>query len=297
MRNSLLTEKDVGELQHERRILPGFVQSMVFSLDDKPPIVQPDAPKYDTPVDGDSVTRKLTKAELKQVLETHGMNGDGNVEQLRGRATLASIPTTETKGRVVEGYVNKPKGAAQILCERGFIDLNGCFPDGSKVTMNGTTTKDPITGSKTINKTTSAIQQLRKCSDFKNEQTQMMYILNLLGVLLILTPKCHPEIAGRGVEYAWGYSKLRFRQDFNDAVAKNLKANVLKSLDREVLDINRIRKFARKAREYKLTYSLMFDMADGGKEAAKKSDIEHITKVFKAHRSAMDADYGFIANV
>ena len=72
---------------------------------------------------------------------------------------------------------------------------------------------------------------------------------------------------------------------------------MLKSLDREVLDINRIRKFARKAREYKLTYSLMFDMADGGKEAAKKSDIEHITKVFKAHRSAMDADYGFIANV
>jgi len=118
------------------------------------------------------------------------MNGDGNVEQLRGRAILANIPTTETKGRAMEGYVNKPKGSAQILCERGFIDLNGCFPDGSKVTMNETTTKD-------------------------------------LSVLLMLTLKCHPEIAGRDVEYAWGYSKLRFCQDFNDAVAKNLKANVL----------------------------------------------------------------------
>ena len=77
----------------------------------------------------------------------------------------------------------------------------------------------------------------------------MMYILNLPTVLLILTPKCHPEIAGRGVEYAWGYSKLRFRQGFNDGVAKNLTVKVLKSIDREVLDINWIRKFARKARE------------------------------------------------
>jgi len=87
----------------------------------------------------------------------------------------------EKKGRVVEGYVNKSKGAAQILCESGFIDVNGCFPDGSKV----------------------------------------------IGVILILTPKYHPEIAGRGVEYAGGYSKLRFRQYFNDAVARNLNLNVL----------------------------------------------------------------------
>jgi len=46
-----------------------------------------------------------------------------------------------------------------------------------------------------------------------------------------------------------------------------------------------------------MCYSLMFDMADEGKEAAKKTDIEHTTKVFKAHRSAMDANYSFIANV
>ena len=111
----------------------------------------------------------------------------------------------------------------------------------------------------------------------------MIYILNLFDFLLILTPKCHPEIADNGVEYAQGYSKLRFRKDFNDAVARNLKVNMLKSLDQEVLDINWIRKFARKAREYKLTYLLMFDLSDECKEAAKKIDIEHIMKVFKVH--------------
>ena len=146
-----------------------------------------------------------------------------------------------------------------------------------------------------MNKKTSAIDMLRGCHDFKHEQTQMMFILNLLGVFLDLTPKCHPEIAGRGVEYAWGYAKLRFRMEFNDAIAKHLKENVLKSLDREVLTINRIRKFARKAREYKLTYSLIFDMNDGETGSTGKDDIEHITKEFKAHRSAMDSDFKFIA--
>ena len=64
-----------------------------------------------------------------------------------------------------------------------------------------------------------------------------MYILDLLGIRLILTPKCYPEIAGRGVEYFWGYGKLRFRWYFKYSVAKNLTENVFKSLDREVMTI------------------------------------------------------------
>ena len=124
----------------------------------------------------------------------------------------------------------------------------------------------------------------------------MMYILGLLHVLLILTPKCHPEIAGRGVEYAWGYSKLRFRRDFNDAIAKNIKQSVLKLLDRSVLITNRIRKFVRKAREYKLIYALIFHLADSKDTSTGKDEIEHITKAFKAHRLAMNSDYAFIAN-
>ena len=199
-------------------------------------------------------------------------------------------------GIVVPGYVGKPKGASQIACERGFIDLNGKLPNGRKMTMNGSSVKDGVTGVVTIDKTTSVLSILKQCKDFKNEQTQMMYICNLLGVLLVLTPKCHPEIAGRGVEYGWGYGKLRFRRDFNDAVSLHLKQNVMRSLDREVITINRMRKFARKAREYKLTYALIFHLADDETATSGKDEIEHITKIFKAHRSAMDADYGFISS-
>ena len=294
MRSSLLTINDVGDIMHARRILPGMIQSMVFTPDDLPPILRPDAPKYDTIIEGVSTTRKLTKAEIKLLLEKKGLNSDGNVEQIRGRALLANIPIQQIKGKMNEGYVGKPKGAAQILFERGFVDSNLTLADGSKLCMNGTSTKDPITGAVKVNKKTSAIDMLRRCYDFKHEKTQMMYILNLLGVFLDLTPKCHPEIAGRGVEYAWGYAKLRFRIEFNDAIAKHLKQNVLNSLNQQVLTVNRIRKYARKAREYKLTYSLIFDINDGETGSTSKDDIEHITKEFKAHRSAMDSDFKFI---
>ena len=191
--------------------------------------------------------------------------------------------------------MNKPKGAAQIICERGFTDLEGKLPDGRKVSMNGTSSKDPVTSMVTIDKTTSALSILKRCSDFQNEQTQMMFICSLLLVKLLLTPKCHPEISGRGVEYAWGYSKLRFRIDFNDAIAAHLQTNVEQSLDRDIITINRIRKFARKTREYKLTYALINQMSEGKDKSSGKDEIEHLTKMSKAHRSAMDADYGFIA--
>ena len=69
---------------------------------------------------------------------------------------------------------------------------------------------------------------------------------------------------------------------------------MIKSLDQQVLTLNRLRKFARKAREYKLTYSLLCHLSDENDGSAGKDDIEHITKVFKAHRSAMDSDYAFI---
>lgn len=209
MSSTVLSKDDIGTLAHERTVKVGERQSMVFDNTNLPPILSPGAPIYDVLKPGEK-NKKLTKLELKQKLEELGMNHDGNVEQLKERATIANIPITKTQGIVEEGFMNKPKGAAQIICERGFTDLEGKLPDGRKVSMNGTSSKDPVTSIVTIDKTTSALSILKRCSDFQNEQTQMMFICSLLMVKLLLTPKCHPEIAGRGVEYAWGYSKLRF---------------------------------------------------------------------------------------
>ena len=77
---------------------------------------------------------------------------------------------------------------------------------------------------------------------------------------------------------------------------KNLKEKVVKSLARDVITTDGVRKFTRKTREYKLTYALLMYLADEKEASAGNNDIENITKLFKNHRSAMDADFIFIAN-
>jgi hypothetical protein len=70
-----------------------------------------------------------------------------------------------------------------------------------------------------------------------------------------MTPKVHPEIAGVRIEYNWGYAKLKYWKEINDGIAAHLDENVKKALSPESkLTISRAQKFARKAREYKLTY-------------------------------------------
>ena len=118
------------------------------------------------------MTRNLTKIEIKEKLEALGINGDGNVKILRARSQEVNVPVTETKWKVIIGYVGQLKGAAQIVCEQGFVDLYGKVPGGKALTMNGSKVINPLTGVASINKETSAISMLKRCDDFKNEQIQ-----------------------------------------------------------------------------------------------------------------------------
>jgi len=131
MRNSVLTKDDIGTLKHNRTLKVGDIQSMVFDENDLPPILDPNAPKYDAVADGVIITRKLNKSELKTILELKGFNGNGSSADLIERAEEANISLTETKQKIVDGYVGKPKGAAQIACERGFLDDKGKLPNGT----------------------------------------------------------------------------------------------------------------------------------------------------------------------
>ena len=92
--------------------------------------------------------------------------------------------------------------------------------------MNGTSIENRLTGAVSINKSTSVINMLKQCNYFKIEIIQLMYVLNLLNLLKVflqLTPKCHPKIARRGIDYMLECSKLRFQMGFNDAVAISLR--------------------------------------------------------------------------
>ena len=43
--------------------------------------------------------------------------------------------------------------------------------------------------------------------DFSEEETLLQYHGALLNVIVDRTPKCHPEIAGEGIEYDWAAAK------------------------------------------------------------------------------------------
>ena len=45
--------------------------------------------------------------------------------------------------------------------------------------------------------------------DFQNEKTLLQLHGEKFGVTVDRTPKCHPEIAGEGIEYGWGLAKLK----------------------------------------------------------------------------------------
>ena len=61
---------------------------------------------------------------------------------------------------------------------------------------------------------------------------------------------------------------------------------------------SRVLKFAGKAHQHKLAQSslriLFENSSDSSDDQVRKTEIEHATKVFKAHRSALDADHEVI---
>jgi hypothetical protein len=75
-------------------------------------------------------------------------------------------------------------------------------------------------------------------------------------VLVDRTPKCHCELAGKGIKYTWGCSKNHYRSlRLHDKRGKEkFWAAVAKCLDREILTRERIWKFSRRARQYTCAY-------------------------------------------
>ncbi len=45
---------------------------------------------------------------------------------------------------------------------------------------------------------------LADCADFLGEKTSLMYLGEHLGVEVDRSMKCHPQLAGEGIEYSWG---------------------------------------------------------------------------------------------
>ncbi|CAM9278484.1 unnamed protein product, partial [Ectocarpus sp. 12 AP-2014] len=172
--------------------------------------------------------------------------------------------TKFSEGAVCEGYEGKAKGVRQYLWERGWW-------------KDGMSTGAGVSDDMHVEKVLQALP------DFKNERTALQHLVESRGHILLSSPKCHPEVAGVGIEYSWGFSKQKFRRKINDEVPKHLHDNIEKSLCIDkYLTIGRVRRFARRTRDYCRAYR---EIALRGVVIRSKEFIEKMRKIQKAHRN------------
>ena len=96
-----------------------------------------------------------------------------------------------------------------------------------------------------------------------------------MGVTIDRTPKCHPELAGKGIKYAWAIAKLHYRKaPISDKRTKaKFKILVDKSTSVGVLSINKICGCSRKAHTYMKLYKAMEDIKMDDSALANKHGI------------------------
>ena len=139
--------------------------------------------------------------------------------------------------------MGKSKGLLQVLWERGLIDEMSI----EKYKLTGKNDDFGI-----VDNSTSLRHMMTMCSDFLHEQGMMEFIGRKVGVEVILTPKCHAELAGEGVEYMWACSKNHYRNlSLKEKKGKDkFTEAVRKCLSVDVITLMRMRKFAKRARQY-----------------------------------------------
>jgi len=145
--------------------------------------------------------------------------------------------------------------------------------------------------------------------EFLAQRSALEELVYSRGHLGIMSVKCHPEMAGNGIEYAWGMAKLQFRRRFNDLSTKNQAANVAKSLSTEsVIDkngtlrgaplgITRVRKYARHVRTYRNLYRIYGRMIRSLAKELKVTGfafLEAMVKKISTHRNICELDRTYL---
>lgn len=145
---------------------------------------------------------------------------------------------------------------------------------------------------------------MSECEDFRHELSAMEELAEKLSsdsfkVTILVTPKYHCEIAGEGIEYAWGLFKKVYRNLPLDQ--KRTRSGFRQAVEKSLNDVTveHARRFSARVRCYMLAYRHFKDK--GNTEQTEQhityDEIEKFVKNSKCHRSVLDQDAGFIANV
>jgi hypothetical protein len=104
------------------------------------------------------------------------------------------------------------------------------------------------------------------------EKCALQHLIENRGHIFLPSVACHPEMAGKGIEYCWGYGETMFRK-INDKSTKNLESNVRKAMSPEHLPLERIWKYERRTRDYMRMYLLLAQQIENN--AAIKDHVSH----------------------
>ena len=153
-----------------------------------------------------TISKVDTKPQLSEMLKRERgiVSPKGNRQQIRDMAQQAGIALTYEKREIIQGWEGKPKGMEQILWERGWID-----PTLARKVYTVRGTKDSMGA---VRKDTSLQYLISNLKDFEMQETMLCLKAREMGITIARMPKCHCELAGEGIEYAWGCAKNHYRR-------------------------------------------------------------------------------------
>ena len=300
MRDSKLTNNIIfGPYNPPGLLHHGDVQSMVFDDPSQGPFYLSEVERQERMLDKNTGIFKecnKTRPQLLDLLKKNDLDYKGNTKKLRERCQQAGLATKFTEEKIDEGWLNKPKGSLQLLYERGWIDPH----NHKKYTARG---KRDEYGNLMVD--TSLNYLMQQQHDFVCELTLLQYHAEKLGIILDRSPKCHPEVAGEGIEYVWALAKMNYRSlSINVKKSKDFfRDSVRKSFSRDTISVHSVRKSSKRARRYMLAYSALAsakeDNSNGNDEKVNVSYklIEKAVKTYKVHRSALDFDSKFVLSM
>jgi hypothetical protein len=304
MRNTIMVDGCLGP--HEKQLTVGDTQTMVFSENDDGPINMPigirDTKKYDIVIG--KKTKEKTKSEiLQELVTTRGFHPKRNFakKELENYAKLFNLTLHHEVDDIKEGWVGKPKGIYQILYERGWIDLSKKY---SAYTLDGKEEWKDESGSIMDPYLPYCMRHLlAACPDFRDEITAMEDLCenvstNECKVSILYTPKYHCEIAGEGIEYAWGLSKKYYRnlQYSQKRGIINFRRSIRESID--FVSVDHARKFSARVRRYMLAYMHYDKGTSNNSPKPTYQQIEHfVSTESKTHRNVADCEFGYIAKI
>jgi hypothetical protein len=117
------------------------------------------------------------------------------MEGLKRFAANNGIPVSEEVQKVEEGWEGEPKGLLQVLWERGFINSENIAKQLKDYTIKHRKDQYGI-----IDIRFSLTHLMLTCTDFEEEKIILLTMGHQMGIEVDCTPKCHPELAGEGIE-------------------------------------------------------------------------------------------------